>query len=528
MKRPVSGIFSGSGVMRVRNSLQGVPHYTACAFTIPADNECDNGEGNANTGNLFLPPFGGGDTNNPAIGGLLPRPDDFLFLNATSATTIIGPYDLYIHRPDGSLGVLSETEGNNTLATANTVPAIPACTTVFSEGTSNQRPAISIYASDVISIPAASPGWVVNGGFNFDNINLDVDYYGPITAGPAETFFVGLDGAPDCRGCPHDQNGINTDTSFDFRSAADAVLATSDGTLIGVAQGEFVSITPGQSFYLRLAGKVADAGKGYQLTMCRVGLTAGNTPTPTPLSPTSTPSITPTPSPTPSSPDTCGVAIPLTLGAAMLGNLAGAADDYEIAALSTCFTNNGAISNPTPSVQTATGRDVVYSFTAPVAGNYTFKAENIYFGTAFSQNLLLHVASNCPVGAPPQLPTCLAAADRNTNAFGLFTASSTSAEEVACLPMTAGQTVFVYVDETSLGTKGGQFFVQVTNCVTESEPNDLPATANAFACDVQGRMLQTLPPLRERPVRGCSSHPIGRHRTVLLDDCRDRWRDDHE
>ena len=126
-----------------------------------------------------------------------------------SATTVVGPYDLYVHRPNGT-GSFLEVEGNDTLAGANAVPALPACSSVFSEGTGNPRPRIAAGGLDVVSLPAASTGWVGSAGLTS---NTDVDYYGPIVVGAAEAVFIGVDGAPDCAGCPHDLNGCLLYTS---------------------------------------------------------------------------------------------------------------------------------------------------------------------------------------------------------------------------------------------------------------------------------------------------------------------------
>ena len=250
-----------------------------------------------------------------------------------------------------------------------------------------------------------------------------------------------------------------------------------------------MSFTPGQNFFLRLAGKLADAGKGYRLTACSMGALAGSTPTATAINPTATPSVTPTPTPAPPSNDVCGAVPAITLNVPIFGTLFGALDNFEIAALSTCFTNNGAIGNPTPAAVTATGRDVVFSFTAPTAGNYSFRGSNVS-PNLIGGNMLIHVASDCPAGPGPNFPTCLGAANRNASTGGIYSSAS-GIEEVMCLPLAAGQTVFVYIDELSLATLDGQFMVEVTRCVRETEPNDLPAQANALACGIEASINRT-------------------------------------
>ena len=67
-------------------------------------------------------------------------------------------------------------------------------------------------------------------------------------------------------------------------------------------------------------------------------------------------------------------------------------------------------------------------------------------------------------------------------------------EEVMCLPLAAGQTVYVYVDEAALTTIGGQFMLQVEQCVRETEPNDLPILANSLSCGIEGSMRRTPTP----------------------------------
>jgi hypothetical protein len=185
--------------------------------------------------------------------------------------------------------------------------------------------------------------------------------------------------------------------------------------------------------------------------------------------------ISQAPLPMPPTNDTCAAPLPLTLGLSRLdGSLALGTNDYQLPAASPCFT--GLAQN----VQQGIGRDVVYSFTAPSAGNYSFRAQNLIAGG----NLMLYLASDCPAatpGTPVIINTCIAAANRNS-----LTAAFTAAEEIMCVPLTAGQSVFLYVDEVAVTTTGGAFGVEVTECTRETEPNDLPATANTFLCETEG------------------------------------------
>jgi thrombospondin type 3 repeat protein/uncharacterized protein DUF11/slime mold repeat-containing protein len=164
--------------------------------------------------------------------------------------------------------------------------------------------------------------------------------------------------------------------------------------------------------------------------------------------------------------DSCAGATPLSLDTPVTGALQLAASDYVLSG-STCFTGLG------QTASTASGRDLVYSFTAPSAGLYSFRVNGYTSG-----NVVLYTASSCPVGAPPQTVTsCLAAANRSTSSL---------AEEVMCQSLAAGQQVFVFVDDN--GTAASNFNLEVNRCPRETEPNATPATANAFVCGEEGSL----------------------------------------
>ncbi len=164
--------------------------------------------------------------------------------------------------------------------------------------------------------------------------------------------------------------------------------------------------------------------------------------------------------------DTCAGAAAITLDAPVNGTTAVAANDYQLSGAA-CFTGVGQTQS------TAPGGDVVYSFTAPAAGNYSFKVTN--FDT--SHNLILYLASTCPAGAPPvTVGTCLAAANRQ---------SASASEEVNCVALSSGQQVFAIVDE-NVPTAGSSFTIEVNLCVRETEPNNTPATANTLTCGIEG------------------------------------------
>ncbi|HYV07937.1 MAG TPA: C25 family cysteine peptidase, partial [Blastocatellia bacterium] len=172
--------------------------------------------------------------------------------------------------------------------------------------------------------------------------------------------------------------------------------------------------------------------------------------------------------------DTCAGAIPLSLNSRVdatttSGSTPTATNDYNLSG-SGCFAGIG------QTASTADGIDVVYSFTAPTAGNYSFRVFN--YTTAFS-NLVLYVASTCPAatpGTPVTVATCLGASNR---------APDSVAEEVMCLSLTLNQQVFVFVDEAA-ATVGSPYTIEVTRCTRETEPNDTPGTSNAIAFGIEG------------------------------------------
>lgn len=163
--------------------------------------------------------------------------------------------------------------------------------------------------------------------------------------------------------------------------------------------------------------------------------------------------------------ETCALATPLVLNTPQQGTTVGSVNDYELSGAG-CFTGVG----NTPS--TAGGNDVVYSFTAPSAGTYSFRVTNYNGG-----DVVLYTASTCPAGGPPVIvPSCLAAANRQ---------AGTTAEEVPCQSLVASQTVFVFVDENAV-TAGGTFTIEATRCVPETEPNDTPGTADPLIFGGEG------------------------------------------
>ncbi len=169
--------------------------------------------------------------------------------------------------------------------------------------------------------------------------------------------------------------------------------------------------------------------------------------------------------------DTCAGAIPLTLNIPVQGTINSVTvNNYQLAAASPCYTGVGQSAN------ILAGRDVVYTFTAPSAGMYSFRV----WSWSGSTNPGIYTAATCPVGAPPQTVTCTAASNRNTT-------TTQAGEEITCQTLSLGQTVFLFVDEVTTGSAATvTFFAEVLPCVPEAEANGTPATANTYQCGIQG------------------------------------------
>lgn len=171
--------------------------------------------------------------------------------------------------------------------------------------------------------------------------------------------------------------------------------------------------------------------------------------------------------------DLCTAAIPLQLDRAVDGTTIAGGNEYQSPSTTACYSGLG------QTLTTAPGRDVVYSFTAPTAGRYSFRVNS--YNTL--QNPALYVASDCPTaGNPPRTPTCLAGANRSFNNTDL-------AEEVMCQTLTAGQLVYLYVDDQAGATlnNGSDFNIEVNRCTLENDTaNNSQATADALACPIEG------------------------------------------
>lgn len=172
--------------------------------------------------------------------------------------------------------------------------------------------------------------------------------------------------------------------------------------------------------------------------------------------------------------DTCATAQPIFLNTRVAGSTALASNDYQLSGAA-CF------SGVSQTAATAGGRDVAFSFLAPEAGTYSFKAFNYAFQSGF--NLVLYVADGCPTGNGTLTVTnCLGAANRS---------SVSTAEEVSCLPLAENQLVFVIVDDAVSTNRGSTFAIEVTRCAWESEPNNLVSNSSPYVCGVEGVIFPT-------------------------------------
>ena len=175
--------------------------------------------------------------------------------------------------------------------------------------------------------------------------------------------------------------------------------------------------------------------------------------------------------------ETCTNATPLSLGVQTGTNLQGA-NDYSLSG-TTCFSGVGNTSC------TAAGRDTVYGFTAPSAGNYSFRVKTM--DPTGGGNLVLYNSPTCPAPSALTCDSSRRAANRNT-----LTAQYAAAEEIVCQPMTAGQVTYLFVDECAATVNGGGYTIEAWPCGQETESNNTPGTATAFAtCPMEGAIGTT-------------------------------------
>jgi hypothetical protein len=167
--------------------------------------------------------------------------------------------------------------------------------------------------------------------------------------------------------------------------------------------------------------------------------------------------------------DACPAAAILPLERPTAGTTVAAADDTRLPAGAPCFAGPGQVAS------TAPGRDAAYRFTAPDDGRYSFRVTP----SGGAGNLVVYAMPDCPEGGPPAvIAACLSAANR----------SATQPEELDCLPLDAGRSVDVIVDEDTT-TAGLGFTIEATRCAPETEPNGTPATAGLLACFTEGGIV---------------------------------------
>ncbi|HET9301075.1 MAG TPA: hypothetical protein VFO11_14085, partial [Candidatus Polarisedimenticolaceae bacterium] len=197
--------------------------------------------------------------------------------------------------------------------------------------------------------------------------------------------------------------------------------------------------------------------------------------------------------------ETCATATVLPLGFKVGSNASGL-NDYTLSGAG-CFTGLGQTSS------TATGRDSVFSFTAPSAGSYSFKAQTFDLGGG--GNLVLYTSPTCPGPGAISCAAPVRAANRNT-----LTANLASAEEILCQPMASGEQTFIFVDEAAAVANGGGYLVEATRCGQEVEANGTPATANALsACPMEG----SITPLNDADFFNLGTPPAGTRVFAIAD-----------
>ena len=159
--------------------------------------------------------------------------------------------------------------------------------------------------------------------------------------------------------------------------------------------------------------------------------------------------------------DVCSGAAEIGVDLPLSGTTFAAANDYQLSGAA-CFTGV----NQTTS--TAPGRDLAYSFTSTTTGLYSLRVRGAV------SNPVIYTSNACVSGPAPATVSCVDAANR----------SSSTADEISCVSITGGSTVYLYVDESS--STGIPFDLEVNTCSPETEPNGTPATANNTSCGITG------------------------------------------
>lgn len=195
--------------------------------------------------------------------------------------------------------------------------------------------------------------------------------------------------------------------------------------------------------------------------------------------------------------DDCSTPQPVQLNIPVIGRTLFARNDYDFGN-SLCFTGVGQTPVDTP------GLDVVFSFTAPSNGTYSFKVKNYNIVADPNYDLVIYVSPTCPLPDPSgTMNDCLAAANRNLNI----------AEEVACLPLTNSQTVYIFVDDRYPDNRGSSFTMEVTRCIPEIEPNNSVSAPQPFIFETTGSIF----PIGEIDYYALGMFPAGSRVFALID-----------
>jgi uncharacterized repeat protein (TIGR01451 family) len=187
--------------------------------------------------------------------------------------------------------------------------------------------------------------------------------------------------------------------------------------------------------------------------------------------------------------DKCAGAIELFLGISQKVDSVGATDDYQTPATAGCYPDVPNLQGQHTQIPTtAPGRDVVFKFTAPAAGKYSVRLVVDGVTNDFrNQNGVLYLVDG-PGCFGAGTVACLKGANREmSRAFSSAIGSANNhGEEVNCVSLAAGQTVYPVFDDFNAGNAGSNPKIEVIPCVEESEPNDTIEQANAYQCDLTG------------------------------------------
>jgi hypothetical protein len=196
--------------------------------------------------------------------------------------------------------------------------------------------------------------------------------------------------------------------------------------------------------------------------------------------------------------DDCGNPQAVQLNLPVLGRTLYAHNDYDFGN-SVCFTGIGQTPVDTP------GLDVVFSFVAPSNGTYSFKVKNYNLALDPDYDLVIYVSPVCPLPDPGgTMNDCLAAANRNLAGI---------AEEVACIPLTNSQQVYIFVDDRYGNNRGSSFVLEVTRCVPEIEPNGWPTDSQPYVFETTG----SIAPINESDYYALGMFPAGWRVFALID-----------